>query len=158
MIAFISSLSEYGSEKAFEKLNNANRFIKVKVLRDGKKQTIYIDDVVVHDIVFLNSGDKVPCDGEIIDGKIDVDESVLTGETKEKKKSIFSRIGDFIFGGLGTIGAKVNSNPILRTLVKFGKIAIPAVLGVSVLDMVRPGTVDKIGASLDEFNKIYGEN
>lgn len=75
------------------------------------------------------------------------------GETKEKKKSIFSRIGDFIFGGLGTIGAKVNSNPILRTLVKFGKIAIPAILGVSVLDMVRPGTVDKIGASLDEFNK-----
>ena len=78
---------------------------------------------------------------------------VKEGETKEKKKSIFSRIGDFIFGGLGTIGAKVNSNPILRTLVKFGKIAIPAVLGVSVLDMVRPGTVDKIGASLDEFNK-----
>lgn len=78
---------------------------------------------------------------------------VKEGETKEKKKSIFSRIGDFIFGGLGTIGAKVNSNPILRTLVKFGKIAIPAILGVSVLDMVRPGTVDKIGASLDEFNK-----
>lgn len=78
---------------------------------------------------------------------------VKEGETKEKKKSIFSRIGDFIFGGLGTIGAKINSNPILRTLVKFGKIAIPAVLGVSVLDMVRPGTVDKIGASLDEFNK-----
>ena len=78
---------------------------------------------------------------------------IKEGETKEKKKSIFSRIGDFIFGGLGTIGAKVNSNPILRTLVKFGKIAIPAILGVSVLDMVRPGTVDKIGASLDEFNK-----
>lgn len=78
---------------------------------------------------------------------------VKEGETKEKKKSIFSRIGDFIFGGLGAIGAKVNSNPILKTIAKFGKIAIPAILGVSVLDMVRPGTVDKIGASLDEFNK-----
>ena len=78
---------------------------------------------------------------------------VKEGETKEKKKSIFSRIGDFIFGGLGTIGAKVNSNPILKTIAKFGKIAIPAILGVSVLDMVRPGIVDKIGVSLDEFNK-----
>lgn len=94
-------------------------------------------------------GDETSTTDEKSEGAMIIKE----GETKEQKKSIFSRIGDFIFGGLGTIGAKVNSNPILRTIAKFGKIAIPAVLGVSVLDMVRPGTVDKIGASLDEFNK-----
>ena len=46
-----------------------------------------MDEVVVGDIVYLESGDKVPADGIVIDGELYIDESSLTGETKEKHKN-----------------------------------------------------------------------
>lgn len=88
LATIISSLSEYGSEKAFEKLNEENSIIKVKVLRNSKKETINIDELVVGDIVYLESGDKVPADSIIIKGELYIDESILTGETKERHASI----------------------------------------------------------------------
>ena len=87
LATFISALSEYGSEKAFEKLSEENSLIKVKVLRDSKKTIINIDEIVVGDIIYLESGDKVPADGIVIDGELYIDESSLTGETKEKHKN-----------------------------------------------------------------------
>ena len=88
LATIISTLSEYGSEKAFEKLNEENSIIKVKVLRNSKKKTINIDELVVGDIVYLESGDKVPADSIIIKGELYIDESILTGETKERHASI----------------------------------------------------------------------
>lgn len=88
LATIISTLSEYGSEKAFEKLNEENSIIKVKVLRNAKKETINIDELVVGDIVFLESGDKVPADSIIIKGELYIDESILTGETKERHATI----------------------------------------------------------------------
>ena len=86
--SFISTISEYGSEKAFEKLESESSKIKCKVKRNNKLDEINIEDIVVGDIVHLSSGDKVPADGILISGNISVDESSLTGETKEKNKSI----------------------------------------------------------------------
>lgn len=83
---FISSLSEYGSEKAFSKMQAEASKIKCKVKRNNALEEIKIDDVVVGDIVALESGDMIPADGYIIDGKISVDESSLTGESKEVYK------------------------------------------------------------------------
>lgn len=88
LASFISAISEYGSEKAFEKLNSENSQILVKVKRNSKKMTINMDDLVVGDIVYLESGDKIPADGIIVAGEISVDESALTGESKEKYKNI----------------------------------------------------------------------
>lgn len=86
LATFVSALSEYGSEKAFEKLCEENSIIKVKVIRNSKKITINIDEIVYGDIVCLESGDKVPADGRIVQGQIYVDESSLTGESYEKYK------------------------------------------------------------------------
>ena len=86
--SFISAISEYGSEKAFEKLSKENSNIDVKVIRDSKRTIVNIDDVVIGDIVILNTGDKVPADGIIVSGELFVDESSLTGESEEKHKSI----------------------------------------------------------------------
>jgi len=121
LAAFISALSEYGSEKAFDKLNNENRFIKTKVLRNGQKQTIIMDEVVVGDIVFLDSGDKIPCDGYIIDGKIDVDESALTGETKERHKDNVEK--DLLMGSIVTNGRATMVATIVGDKTYYGTIA-----------------------------------
>lgn len=87
LASFISSISEYGSEQAFKRLEQEAKKSLVKVIRNDNIEEIPIDDVVKNDIVLLSSGDKVPADGILIEGEIDVDESVLNGETKENEKN-----------------------------------------------------------------------
>ncbi len=95
LASFISSISEYGSEKAFEKLQEESSKIKCRVKRDQTITEIPIDDVVKDDIVLLESGDRIPADGILIEGSISVDESSLNGESKEKNKTkILGSIGD----------------------------------------------------------------
>lgn len=84
---FISTISEYGSEAAFSRLQEESSKIVVKVLRDNKVKEIPIDEVVVTDIILLSSGDKIPADGYLIEGNLSVDESSLNGESKEAKKT-----------------------------------------------------------------------
>lgn len=87
LASFISSISEYGSEQAFKRLEQEAKKSLVRVIRNNNIEEIPIDDVVKNDIVLLSSGDKVPADGILIEGEIDVDESVLNGETKENEKN-----------------------------------------------------------------------
>lgn len=84
--SFISTISEYGSEQAFLKLQEESSKIKCRVRRNKKTKEIPVDEVVVGDIVLLESGDKIPADGLIVEGEISVDESSLNGETKEAYK------------------------------------------------------------------------
>lgn len=86
LASFISTISEYGSEAAFRRLQEESSKILVRVIRSNKNLEIPIEDVVVGDLVTLGSGDKIPADGYIIKGEISVDESSLNGETKEAKK------------------------------------------------------------------------
>lgn len=57
-----------------------------KVLREGSLQEIPVNDVVTGDIVFLQAGDRIPADGELVRGKVKIDQSVLNGETEEITK------------------------------------------------------------------------
>ncbi len=93
--SLISSLSEYGSNKAFERLQSEYENIEVRVRRNGKNITIKNDEVVVGDIVLLQSGELAPADGTIIEGKLGVDESSINGESKEVSK----KCNDHIFKG-----------------------------------------------------------
>ena len=88
--SFISTVSEYGSEKAFQKLESDASKIKTKVLRDGKVLEVYVDEVVVGDLIILTTGDKIPADGIIIEGMLSVDESIINGEAKETYKNTSS--------------------------------------------------------------------
>ena len=56
LATFISTISEYGSEKAFEKLQEEASQLKCRVIRNGKKIEIPVSDVVVNDIVVLETG------------------------------------------------------------------------------------------------------
>lgn len=84
--SLISSISEYGSMRAFNKLTEETSLIKVRAKRDNKVIEIPINDVVYNDIILLGEGDKVPADGIIVSGIIAVDESMLDGEAKGKYK------------------------------------------------------------------------
>ncbi|WP_051236060.1 heavy metal translocating P-type ATPase [Paenibacillus pinihumi] len=82
------------------------------VIRDGKELTIPVDEVIVGDVVLVRPGDKVPVDGEVLEGMSSVDESMLTGESLPVEK----KTGDAV------IGATINKNGILRIkATKVGK-------------------------------------
>jgi len=97
--SFISTISEYGSEEAFTRLQEESSKIKCKVKREGQIQEILIDEVVVNDIVLLQTGDKIPADGIIIEGEISVDESSLNGETKEIYKRPNNKEKSYVYRG-----------------------------------------------------------
>lgn len=87
LASFISTISEYGSNKAFEKLIERNNQVKTKVKRNDNLLLINTEELVVGDIVYLNSGDYIPADGIIIDGEVLVDESNINGESLETSKT-----------------------------------------------------------------------
>lgn len=99
--SFISSISEYGSDKAFASLMEEASNTNCRVKRNGKKVEITVNDVVVDDIVYLESGDMVPADGVIINGSVGVDESSLNGESKIVTKDYNKEIlrGSVIMNG-----------------------------------------------------------
>ena len=105
LASFISTISEYGSEKAFEQLQADASKIKIKVIRNSQINEVNIDDIVTGDIVLLNPGDKIPADGKIIKGSISVNESSLNGEMKEKTKKEGSIVyrSSVVYQGLATM-------------------------------------------------------
>ncbi|NLK62710.1 MAG: calcium-translocating P-type ATPase, PMCA-type [Fusobacteria bacterium] len=86
LATLVSTFSEYKNENAFHKLQEEASKINCKVYRNGDITLISIDNIVVGDIVLLQTGDKIPADGIIINGEIKVDQSVLNGESKEITK------------------------------------------------------------------------
>ena len=86
LAAFISALSEAGGENAFRKLAGECARQSCLVRRDGKVTRIPIEDVVVGDIVLVRAGEKIAADGYVRSGKLVVDQSAITGESKEKSK------------------------------------------------------------------------
>lgn len=121
LASFISSISEYGSEKAFEKLQEEVSKIKCKVIRNGKKIEIPINDVVVGDIISLETGDRIPADGIIIKGKISVDESSLNGETKESYKESALNLNNSNEKNRVYKGSVVYSNTALMKVTSVGE-------------------------------------
>lgn len=89
LASFISTISEYGSEKAFEKLQEEASKTKIRVKRFEGIFEIPVEEVVVGDIVLLELGDKVPADGVLLSGELTLDESSITGESKEIYKHPF---------------------------------------------------------------------
>ena len=83
----VSTLSEYRSESAFEKLREDSTGGLVSVLRDGEIRKIPSSELVVGDILYLFVGEKIQADGEIVEGRISVDQSALNGESEECHKS-----------------------------------------------------------------------
>ena len=82
----ISTLSERGSEAAFRKLEQECSHASFKVYRNGSLSETSIESIVVGDVIKINAGEQIPADAFVIHGSISVDQSMLTGESKEVKK------------------------------------------------------------------------
>lgn len=82
------------------------------VIKDGKEIEINIDEVEVGDVILVKPGEKIPVDGEVIEGSTSVDESMLTGESIPVEKNVGDKI----------IGASINKNGTIKfKATKVGK-------------------------------------
>ncbi|HHV98751.1 MAG TPA: heavy metal translocating P-type ATPase [Clostridiaceae bacterium] len=91
------------------------------IIHDGKEMTIPIDEVEVGDIILVKPGERIPVDGEVIEGRTSVDESMLTGESIPVEKNP----GDTVIGASinknGTIkfrASKVGKDTVLAQIIK----------------------------------------
>ncbi|MBQ4510849.1 MAG: HAD-IC family P-type ATPase, partial [Clostridia bacterium] len=91
----VSTVSEYSSENAFEKLKEKNKNTKCIVIRNSNEEEIFTEEVVVNDTLIISSGEMICADGIVSEGEISVDESALTGESIEIKK----KTGDTLLKG-----------------------------------------------------------
>ena len=84
----ITVVTEGRSAKAFEELNKINEDTLVKVIRNGEAQYVTQGEIVVGDIMLLETGDKIVADGRLIEShELNVDESTLTGESEHVTKN-----------------------------------------------------------------------
>lgn len=82
------------------------------IIKNGKEVSIPIEEVIVGDIILVKPGEKLPVDGEIIEGSTSIDESMLTGESIPVEKNIGSTV----------IGASINKSGFIKyKATKVGK-------------------------------------
>ena len=113
----VSTFSEYGSEKAFLKMQKDSMESCVKVMRNGKIIEILSNELVVGDVVYLFSGETIHADGEILSGKIKVDQSALNGESKEVTKTSDKRSQGWELSNRGRVfrgSVIVNGEAVMR--------------------------------------------
>jgi len=87
IVSVVTALNDYQKETQFRELSAANDEVDVLVIRSGKFQKVPVGDLVVGDLISLEAGDSIPCDGVVVqyDG-LTVDESALTGEPEDIEK------------------------------------------------------------------------
>ena len=122
----IGFIFEVKAARAFDVLNTVNDDVMVTVLRDGKVQEVSRKEIVVGDVVILNTGDEVPADGVLLESQaLQINESTLTGEPVISKSVVEAEFDD---------EATYPSNRVLRsTTVVDGN-------GVILVDMVGDAT------------------
>ena len=90
----IGIIQEVRAKKTIDKLSILTES-KTVVLREGKKWNISTEKLVIDDLIFLKTGDQVPADVKILEGSVEVNESLLTGESDNLAKNP----GDELFSG-----------------------------------------------------------
>ena len=114
------------------------------VIRDGKEMTVPIEEVQPHDLLSIKPGEKIPVDGNIVEGSSSLDESMLTGESLPVDKTT----GDNVFGGT------VNTNG--RLVVEATKIGSETALS-RIIQMVEEaqGSKAPIQQIADRISSIF---
>ena len=102
---------------------------KTKVIRNGKEEEININEIVLDDVILLAQGDQIPSDAYVLDGEIEVNESLLTGESdtilKEKDDKLLS--GSYVVSGkcyakIEKVGDDNFANQIINATKKHKKV------------------------------------
>ena len=132
---------EYDASKKFDLLNAVNEETLVKVIRNGRIQEIPRKDIVVGDIVVLETGEEIPADGELVEAiSLQVNESNLTGEPVINKTIVEADFDD---------EATYASNMVMR--------GTTVVDGHGMMKVLRVGDATEIGKVARQSTEQSGE-
>ncbi len=143
IVAFVSAKTGVASDTKYRELKDNTEKDKCKVYRDGLATVIEVDDVVVGDKILLQSGDKIPADGILVDGSLRVDNSALNGEAEECKKTAADesvQLADDITGD-----TFVDAHSLFRGAVVFD--------GEGILDVRKVGLKTMMGKMAEEMQE-----
>lgn len=104
---WIEMKSVMGASKALEELARLMPSDAHKVMQDGSAQDVPLGELSVGDNVLVKPGEKVPADGEVLDGNSSVNEAMLTGESKPVSKKAGSKVIGGAVNGEGSLTVEV---------------------------------------------------
>ena len=143
IVAFVTAKTGVASDTKYRELKNSTKKDVCKVYRNSMVTVIVVDDVVVGDKVLLQSGDKIPADGILVEGDLRVDNSALNGEAEECKKfatDISTEMADNITGD-----TFVDKHSLFRGAVVFD--------GTGILDVRKVGLKTMMGKMAEEMQE-----
>lgn len=143
IVAFVTAKTAVASDTKYRELKESTKKDTCKVYRNGIISVIEVDEVVVGDKVILQSGDKIPADGILVDGDLRVDNSVLNGEAEECKKTATAIETAFPEDLTGE--TFVDSYSLFRGAVVFD--------GEGVLDVRKVGTKTMMGKMAEDMQE-----
>lgn len=167
----VGTITKLKAQKYSLDLKNRTAQRHVMVVRNGKFKTIDTEDIVVGDIVFLQSGETVPADGYVLEGRINVNNSVLNGESAEcPKESIvgfkYNRkavitADDYVSKNLLFSGTTVQSGECFMVVGKIGVHTENAKTLLSMRNIEEVKTdldikLDKLAMNIGRFGYIGG--
>lgn len=143
IVAVVSAKTGVASDTKYRELKDSTEKDKCKVHRNGLVTVINVDDVVTGDLVLLQSGDKIPADGVLVQGSLRVDNSALNGEAEECKKTAADE--GFELAENITGDTFVDKHSLFRGAVVFD--------GEGLLDVRRVGLKTMMGRMAEEMQE-----
>ena len=158
----IGIFQQIRSKMVLDKLSLLDK-CKYSIIRDNKEIIVYSDELVEGDYVKLSSGNQVPADGVLVDGKIFVNESLLTGEQDEREKMVNSNLlsGSFVVSGsaivkLTNVGDESYSSKIMKESKKIKENKTEMIKAIDRIVLVAGIVIIPIGLLL--FGESYFVN
>ena len=158
----IGIFQQIRSKMVLDKLSLLDK-CKYSIIRDNKETIVYSDELVEGDYVKLSSGNQVPADGVLVDGKIFVNESLLTGEQDEREKMVNSNLlsGSFVVSGsaivkLTNVGDESYSSKIMKESKKIKENKTEMIKAIDRIVLVAGIVIIPIGLLL--FGESYFVN
>lgn len=158
----IGIFQQIRSKMVLDKLSLLDK-CKYSVIRDNKEVVVYSDELVEGDYVNLSSGNQVPADGILVQGKLFVNESLLTGEQDEREKMVNSNLlsGSFVVSGsaivkLTNVGDESYSSKIMKESKKIKENKTEMIKAIDRIVLVAGIVIIPIGLLL--FGESYFVN
>ena len=143
IVAFVTAKTGIASDTKYRELKDCTKKDQCKVYRNAVVTVIDVENVVVGDKVLLQSGDKIPGDGVLVDGSLRVDNSALNGEAEECNKTEATE--DFQLSDEITGDTFVDAHSLFRGAVVFD--------GEGILDVRKVGSKNMMGKMAEEMQE-----
>ena len=158
-----SVLSDYRNQQRSSALQEEYGKTYAKVVRNGNLKSILTSDITMHDVIIVQAGDKIPVDGLIVSGNIEVSQAALNGESRDEKKTAANSFdeGDstdyqsstkVFMGSVVTKGEAHMVATVLGDNTELGK--INQSLNEDDKDEIKDATTDKLEKLVGQIGKL----